>query len=250
MVRPPSVRAGLFVGSRALRCRSSSAAWLVHDAEVEALQPMIPPTQHVLQEADLRAGQGQMRVRWAHGPISPFRGLRAAPETRRRWYSRRSSRRPRTRTLIAVVLAHRTVPPLVVASLMAQPELENSGRSALRHIASDRRPARIRRHMAPKKNAAQPNPEVAWCRPCSARRRRSVVVEQIVTTAFSAAAGAATRSPLKPPQRCPSFRPRRCTTAGPPAAMISGGVVLFPAAYCRTAGVWICRYSLYDPTPA
>ena len=35
---------------------------LAHDARVSTLQPVIPPAQHLLQEADLRAGLGEVRI--------------------------------------------------------------------------------------------------------------------------------------------------------------------------------------------
>src|SRR5262245_45115976 len=35
---------------------------LIHDAGIDALEPMVPPPQHLLQEADLRAGKRKMRI--------------------------------------------------------------------------------------------------------------------------------------------------------------------------------------------
>src|SRR5260370_41438501 len=34
----------------------------IHHAGIDALEPIIPPTQHLLQEADLRAGKCRMRI--------------------------------------------------------------------------------------------------------------------------------------------------------------------------------------------
>src|SRR5438445_7379306 len=34
----------------------------IHHASIDALQPIIPPTQHFLQEPDLRAGKCKMRI--------------------------------------------------------------------------------------------------------------------------------------------------------------------------------------------
>src|SRR5262245_36945889 len=39
---------------------------LIHDAGIDALAPIIPPPQHLLQEADLRAGTRKMRI-----PVGP-----------------------------------------------------------------------------------------------------------------------------------------------------------------------------------
>src|SRR5262245_53603296 len=35
---------------------------LIHYARIDALQPMVKPTQHLLQKTDLRSGQGKMRI--------------------------------------------------------------------------------------------------------------------------------------------------------------------------------------------
>src|SRR5437870_8268865 len=39
---------------------------LIHDAGIDALEPIVPPAQHLLQEADLRAGTRKMRI-----PVCP-----------------------------------------------------------------------------------------------------------------------------------------------------------------------------------
>ena len=39
---------------------------LIHHAGIDALEPIIPPPQHLLQEADLRAGTRKMRI-----PVRP-----------------------------------------------------------------------------------------------------------------------------------------------------------------------------------
>ena len=77
-----------------------------------------------------------------------------------------------------VVLAHRAVPPVGVAPLVAQPELEEQ-RHVLQPLAatspaSARRPARGRADgtSSEKRNDAQPNSAPAARRPCNARRRR------------------------------------------------------------------------------
>src|SRR5207302_11242083 len=35
---------------------------LIHHAGIDALEPIVPPPQHLLQEADLRAGKCEMRI--------------------------------------------------------------------------------------------------------------------------------------------------------------------------------------------
>src|SRR5262245_58145442 len=51
-----------------MRCRlhafrhPGAQAGFVHHAGVDSLQPIIPPTQHLLQEPDLRPGKCKMRI--------------------------------------------------------------------------------------------------------------------------------------------------------------------------------------------
>ena len=156
---------------------------LVHDARRLALQPMVPPAQHLLQEADLRAGLGEVRIGVRPRPdqalarhVETFQQARdgvgvaigPAADGEDRTLDR------------AEILAHRAVPPVGVAPLVLQPALEEQ-----RHVLQPLQP-----HLAPaladqqrdradgtcRRRRSRPSrgrPRRAWRRPCSARRRRS-----------------------------------------------------------------------------
>ena len=69
---------------------------LVHHAGIDALQPVVPPTQHVLQESDLRAGKRKMRIGMCPRADSPLRGTVNRSRAGAELYSyRHRSSRPR-----------------------------------------------------------------------------------------------------------------------------------------------------------
>src|SRR5580700_4150241 len=96
----------------------------IHHAGVDALEPMVPPSQHFLQEADLRARKREVWVSVRPWPDEPLARHTKALE------------QPRDRVLVAigpstnrvdrtldrlVVLAHRPKTPIGVPPLMPQP---------------------------------------------------------------------------------------------------------------------------------
>src|SRR2546423_1041121 len=52
----------------------------VHHARIDALEPIVPPTQHLLQETDLRAGKCKMRITMCPWPDETFAGCRQSLE--------------------------------------------------------------------------------------------------------------------------------------------------------------------------
>src|SRR5258707_6228988 len=140
----------------------------IHHAGIDALEPIIPPTQHLLQEADLRARKRKMRI-----PVCP-----RPDETLARYA--KSLKKARNCVLIGigpaadgvhraldrrVILAYRSMLPIRVTSLVLQPKFENSGTFARRsnHIARQPSPTSIGsggRHIEPKKNEAHSSPAV------------------------------------------------------------------------------------------
>ncbi len=104
---------------------------LVHHAGVDALQPMIPPPQRLLQEADLRTGERDMRIGMRPGPDETLaRHRQVFEQTRDRIgvaVGPAADREDRTLDR-AVILAHRAVLPVVVAPLMPQPGRQEQGK--------------------------------------------------------------------------------------------------------------------------
>src|SRR5947208_2706185 len=115
----------------------------IHYASIDALEPIIPPTQHFLQEADLRAGKRKMRI-----PVCP-----RPDETLARY--RQSLQKSWNCVLIAVspaahgvhwaldrlvILANRPVLPISIASLVLQPKFEKQ-RYVLQALQPHRPPA-------------------------------------------------------------------------------------------------------------
>ena len=97
---------------------------LVHDAVVGAAQPVVPPAHQLLEEPDRRAGLAEVRVLVrprAHEALARHveRGQQA--EDRIRVAVGPSAGREHRDVDRAVVLADRTVAPVVVAVLVAQP---------------------------------------------------------------------------------------------------------------------------------
>ena len=106
---------------------------LVHDARVAALQPMVPPAQHLLQEADLRPGPREMRIGMRPRSDQPLARRRQMLEQARDGIGvavgPAADRIDRTLDR-GVVLAHRAVPPIGVAMRMLQPALEEQRQPA------------------------------------------------------------------------------------------------------------------------
>src|SRR6516162_11366749 len=100
---------------------------LVHHAGIDALEPMVPPAQHLLEESDLRAGQREVGIT-----------VRPRPDQALARYGE-SLEQPRDCVLVGigpaadgidraldrlVVLAYRAVLPVRIAPLVLKPQLE------------------------------------------------------------------------------------------------------------------------------
>ena len=185
---------------------------------------MIPPAQAFLEEADGGPGHGEMRIfdgpRVRPAPCSAISDWRAGG--RPRWYSRRSSR-PRHRPGIgsppnprrpshacrarrgadgASIQEPETVLVQALQPHLA-PALPHDGR--IRRGRVDREDGRAPAQLVDQQAATHGEYVVGI----------AVAVEAMETTAFRAGGRrAAIWSPLKPPRRCRSSRPCRCTRAG------------------------------------
>src|SRR5271169_1869865 len=88
---------------------------------------MIPPAQHLLQEADLRPGQSEMRIGMCPWPDQSLaRRLQMLEQARDGIGVTIGPAADREHRALdrAKILAHRAVPPIVVAARMPQPALE------------------------------------------------------------------------------------------------------------------------------
>src|SRR3546814_2977357 len=97
---------------------------LLHHAGVDALEPLIPPAQRFLEEADPRLGHGEMRVFVHPGPDQPL--LRAGEIGQHAWHRVGIAVAPAADGIDRgrdrrIVLADRAMLPELVASLMLQP---------------------------------------------------------------------------------------------------------------------------------
>jgi hypothetical protein len=100
---------------------------LVHHTGVDALEPVVPPSQDFLQESDLRTGQRKVRIGMRPGSDEAFARHREMFEQTRDCVlvavGPTADRVDRALDR-GVVLAHRPPPPEVVAPLVAQPSFE------------------------------------------------------------------------------------------------------------------------------
>src|SRR5262249_7534127 len=113
---------------------------LIHDAGIDALEPIIPPPQHLLQEADLRAGKCKMRIAMCPRPDETLAGYEQSLE--KAWNCIRIGIGPTSdrvhRTLDRrVILAYRSMLPIRIASLVLQPKFEEQ-----RHVRQSLQPHR------------------------------------------------------------------------------------------------------------
>src|SRR5262245_12103801 len=100
---------------------------LMHHASIDALQPIIPPTQHFLQETDLRAGKCEVRIPVRPRPDETL--ARCRQSIQETWNGTLVPTRPATdgvhRTLDRIViLAYRSMRPVRITSLVLQPRFE------------------------------------------------------------------------------------------------------------------------------
>src|SRR3954447_12268386 len=122
--------------------------WLVHHAGIDALEPIIPPPQHLLQEADLRAGTRKMRI-----PVCPRSDqtlARYAQSLEQAWNCILVGIGPAADGIYGtldrrVILADRSVLPIPIASLVPQPRFEER-RHVLEALPPHRSPALADQH--------------------------------------------------------------------------------------------------------
>ena len=122
----PAARALVVVGQRRhVLLHPDAQRRLVHDAGVDAAQPLVPPAHRLLQKADRRAGHAVVRKEVRPRPDQALlRALQAREQARDRV---RVAVRPAADRIDraadgAVVLADRAVLPVVVAPLVLHPE--------------------------------------------------------------------------------------------------------------------------------
>ena len=118
---------GVVVGGRQHVLDPGAQRGLVHDPGVDALEPVVPPAQALLEEADRRAGLAVLREGVRPGPDKALaRAGQACHEAghRIRVAVRPASDRVDGRLDLSVVLAHRSLAPVVVAALMPEPGLD------------------------------------------------------------------------------------------------------------------------------
>src|SRR5262249_8960243 len=124
----PAAGQGVVVRRRFHTVRHPGAQhWFRHDAGIDALQPIIPPTQHFLKKPDLRAGKCEMRISMRPGSDESFaRDFQSLEQARNGvLISVGPTADGVYRTLDRVIiLAYRSVPPITVAPLMLQPMFE------------------------------------------------------------------------------------------------------------------------------
>src|SRR5262245_12550622 len=100
---------------------------LVHYASIDALQPIIQPAKHLLQEADLRAGKRKMRI--TMGPRSNETLARDCQALEKAWNCILIGIGPAADGIRwtldrRVILAYRPMLPISIASLVLQPTFE------------------------------------------------------------------------------------------------------------------------------
>src|SRR6266568_7113832 len=120
----------------------------IHHASIDTLQPIVPPTQHFLQEADLRAGTCKMRIPMCPRPDETLARHRQSLE--KAWNCILIAIGPATdgvhRALDRlVILAYRSMLPIGITSLVLQPKLEEQ-RYALQALQPHRPPAIADKH--------------------------------------------------------------------------------------------------------
>src|ERR1700722_4478606 len=121
----PTSRQFLMEGSRLHAvCHPGAQHGLIHHAGIKALEPVVPPPQHFLQEADLRTRKCKVWISMCPGSDETFaRYTETLKEPRDRVRiaigpSANDTHRTLDRT---VVLAHRPPLPVAVAALVLQP---------------------------------------------------------------------------------------------------------------------------------
>src|SRR5262245_38836118 len=97
---------------------------LIHDAGIDALQPIIPPAKHLLQEADLWAGKCKMRI--TMGPWTNESLARHCQLLEKAWNCILIGIGPAADGIHGtldrrVILAYRPVLPISITSLVLQP---------------------------------------------------------------------------------------------------------------------------------
>src|SRR5262245_11240300 len=100
---------------------------LIHHAGIDALEPIIPPPPHLLQEADLRAGKRKMRITMRPRPDETFARHRQSLE--QAWNCILIGIGPAADGVYGaldrlVILAHRSMLPISITSLVLQPKFE------------------------------------------------------------------------------------------------------------------------------
>src|SRR5262245_27774665 len=121
---------------------------LVHHAGIDALEPIIPPPKHLLQEADLRAGPRKMRIPMCPRPDEPLARNRQPLE--KAWNRILIGIGPTADGVYGaldrlVILADRSMLPISIAPLVLQPELEEQ-RYVLQPLQPHRPPAVADKH--------------------------------------------------------------------------------------------------------
>src|SRR5215813_14677484 len=116
---------------------------LIHHAGIDALEPIIPPPQHLLQEADLRAGTRKMRIAVRPRPDETL--ARYAQPLEQAWNCILVGIGPAADGVYGaldrrVILADRSALPIRVTSLVLQPKLEEQ-RHVLEALQPHRPPA-------------------------------------------------------------------------------------------------------------
>src|SRR5262249_31286532 len=100
---------------------------LIHHAGIDALEPVIPPTQHLLQETDLGAGKGKVWIRvcpWPDEPLARYRqSLEQAGNCILIAVGPAADRVDGTLDR-GVILARRPVLPILIPTLVPEPNLE------------------------------------------------------------------------------------------------------------------------------
>src|SRR6266511_1371667 len=100
---------------------------LIHDAGIDALEPIIPPPQHLLQEADLRAGKRKMRI--TVGPRPDEALARHRQSLKKAWNCILIGIGPTADGVHRAldrrgILAYRPMLPISITSLVLQPKFE------------------------------------------------------------------------------------------------------------------------------
>src|SRR6516165_8849389 len=124
-------------------CRRRAQHGLIHHAGIDALEPTIPPTKRLLQEADLRAGTRKMWI--PVGPRPDETLTRYAQSLEQAWNCILVSIGPAADGVHGaldrrVILAHRSMLPITITSLVLQPRFEKQ-RHVLEALEPHRPPA-------------------------------------------------------------------------------------------------------------